>query len=138
MKLPPTSVALVFVGGMLGTAVREGLSLAFPAAGGVPFAILAINVTGAFALGFLLHALALTGEDTGRRRAFRLFAGTGVLGGYTTYSALASDSALLLGTGSTVAGVLYPLATVLVGAVATFLGLLLASSLFARRRGGEA
>lgn len=130
-------MALVFVGGMLGTSAREALALAFPAVAGVPYAIFAINVTGAFALGFVLHALALRGEDTGRRRGLRLFLGTGVIGGYTTYSALAADTALLLGSGSALAGILYPLATVAVGGIATYLGILLASSLGARRGGTD-
>ena len=60
--------------------------------------ILVINVVGAFALGLLLELLARRGSDGGRRRAVRLLIGTGVLGGFTTYSTFASDVAGLAGT----------------------------------------
>lgn len=116
-------LALVFLGGALGTAAREGLSLAFPAGDGIPYAIFGINVLGAFLLGLLLEALVRRGADHGGRRAVRLFFGTGVLGGFTTYSALATDAAALIGRGEVLAGVGYGVVTVLIGAVATFAGI---------------
>ncbi|MBD4267628.1 CrcB family protein, partial [Xanthomonas citri pv. citri] len=69
------ALGLVFAGGVVGTAVREALSLAFPAIGGVPVTIFAINVVGAFALGMLLEALVRCGPDVGARRSVRLFVG---------------------------------------------------------------
>ena len=77
-------IALVALGGAIGTTVRALLAAAFPAHDGISWTILAINVVGAFCLGFLLNALARRGPDVGRRRAVRLFVGTGVLGGFTT------------------------------------------------------
>lgn len=117
---------MVALGGALGTAAREALSLAIPSVGGVPIVILGINVLGAFLLGVLLESLLLRGPDAGRRRSMRLFLGTGILGGFTTYSALAADSGVLLLDGRAVIGVAYAIGTVLLGGAASWLGVLLA------------
>jgi CrcB protein len=120
------SVLLVFLGGAVGTGLREALALTFPPAdGGFPLTILLVNVTGAFVLGALLGALARRGPDTGRRRDLRLLLGTGVLGGFTTYSAFAVDTALLL-DGAVALALLYVCATLLAGLVASALGLAVA------------
>lgn len=117
---------LVVLGGCLGTAFRAGLSDYFPAdAGGWPWATFAINLVGALLLGFMLGLLARFGEDSGWRRRVRLGVGTGVLGGFTTYSTFAvevverqRDSASLLGFG-------YALTSVIGGVVLATLGLVL-------------
>ncbi|MCO7204225.1 CrcB family protein [Microbacterium sp. CnD16-F] len=123
-----SSILLVLVGGTVGTAAREGLSLAMPSVGGIPVAILVINIVGALFLGALLEALARRGPDVGRRRALRLLLGTGFAGGFTTYSALAVDSGLLLTGGDPTAGILYALGTVVVGALATVAGIALGAA----------
>lgn len=134
VHLRPGMVALVFAGGAIGTAVREALSLAFPPVGGIPVTIFAINVVGAFALGVLLELLVRRGPDHGGRRRARLLFGTGVLGGFTTYSALATDTALLVGGEQVAAGVVYALATVVVGALASWTGILTGAALHHRSR----
>ncbi|PYY54550.1 CrcB family protein [Curtobacterium sp. MCSS17_011] len=121
-------IVLVALGGAIGTAVRALLATAFPAHDGISWTILVINVVGAFCLGFLLDALARRGPDVGRRRAVRLFVGTGVLGGFTTYSTLADDTAQLLDLGRWTAGSGYALFTVVLGLVAVVLGLWVASA----------
>lgn len=108
---------------MAGTLARFGLAEVVPTAAALPFDILLINVTGAFALGLLLEALARRGPDEGRRRVLRLLFGTGFLGGFTTYSALAVDSALLLDAGRAVEGLAYLAASVIAGLVATTAGI---------------
>ncbi len=123
--LTPLTLPLVFVGGALGTAGREVLGLVLPASAGIPWAVLAANLVGAFALGLLLEALARRGPDHGIRRDVRLLLGTGFLGGFTTYSALATDTALLFGAGDGWLGAVYAIGTVVVGAGATFAGVLL-------------
>ncbi|WP_394249090.1 fluoride efflux transporter FluC [Arthrobacter pityocampae] len=125
----------MFLGGMVGTLVRFGLSEVLPAPSGLPFGIFLINIAGAFALGLLLETLARRGPDEGRRRALRLLFGTGFLGGFTTYSALAVDSALLLGGGRAAAGLGYLGLSVVVGLGATALGIV-AGSLVRRRSPG--
>lgn len=119
---------LIATGGAIGTAAREGLTLAFPAVDGVPFAILGVNLVGAFLLGLLVEALARRGPDTGRRRTVRLTLGTGVLGGFTTYSALSTDTALLLLDGRWTVGTAYALGSVVIGAGMTVAGIVVAAA----------
>ncbi|MFL0565396.1 fluoride efflux transporter FluC [Microbacterium sp. 179-I 1D1 NHS] len=128
-----SSILLVLVGGTAGTAAREALSLAIPPAGGIPVAIFLINIVGALLLGSLLEALSRRGPDAGRRRSLRLLLGTGFAGGFTTYSALAVDTGVLVTGGDAFVGVLYALATVAVGALATVTGIALAASRHRKR-----
>jgi CrcB protein len=102
-------LGLVVIGGALGTAARAALTLAL-ADGMGPFLIPIVNLVGALALGVVAGLLA-GAADSPRARAIRHFAGTGVLGGFTTYSALAVESAgdgmlLTLGLASAAAGTL--------------------------------
>ncbi|WP_413354467.1 fluoride efflux transporter FluC [Microbacterium sp. 1P06AB] len=128
-----SSILLVLVGGTAGTAAREALSLAIPPVGGIPVAIFLINIVGALFLGSLLEALSRRGPDAGRRRSLRLLLGTGFAGGFTTYSALAVDTGVLVTGGDAFVGVLYALATVAVGALATVTGIALAASRHRKR-----
>ena len=131
-------LGIVAVGGVLGTALRELVSLVIPSIDGIPVAIFGINLLGAFALGALLEALARTGPDEGRLRLLRLLVGTGVLGGFTTYSALATDTSLLVASDRIAAALIYSLATIIVGALATWAGVAMAATLHrGRARGAE-
>ncbi|WP_217428306.1 fluoride efflux transporter FluC [Microlunatus speluncae] len=114
---------IVAMGGAVGTAGRALLDEAIPDLLAVPFGILVINLTGAFLLGLLLSVLRRFGPDTGRLQTVRLLCGTGVLGGYTTYSALAADSVLLIDGGDLARGLGYALITVLAGALLSWAGL---------------
>ncbi|MFP3467279.1 fluoride efflux transporter FluC [Leifsonia sp. SIMBA_070] len=136
LHLRPRSLLLVFLGGAAGTAVRYLLTLSVLPVAGVPLITFVINVTGAFVLGWLLHALALRGADEGGRRDWRLFAGTGILGGYTTYSSLAVDTDGLIAAHSVGPSVLYALGTVVLGAAASVAGIVVASGIARRRAGG--
>ncbi|MFJ3382542.1 MULTISPECIES: fluoride efflux transporter FluC [unclassified Curtobacterium] len=122
-------IGLVALGGAIGTAVRAVLADRFPAVDGVSWTVFGINVVGAFCLGLLLDHLARRGPDVGRRRTVRLFVGTGVLGGFTTYSTLADDTARLLDVGRWGAGSGYALLTVVAGLAAVVAGLWVASLL---------
>lgn len=118
-------LALVFVGGALGTTARYLISAAIPPLAGLPVATFGINVVGAFVLGWLLETLARRGPDHGMRRSVRLFAGTGILGGFTTYSAFAVDADGLIAAQNLGGSILYAIATILVGAVASAAGIAL-------------
>jgi CrcB protein len=119
-----------------GTASREFLTLLVPSADGFPTATLVINVVGAFLLGALLETIVRHGRDSGGRRVLRLVLGTGFLGGFTTYSALAIDTSMLAASGDIPFAVAYPLGTILIGAVATWAGIAIAASLHVRRANG--
>ncbi|QEO09761.1 fluoride efflux transporter FluC [Protaetiibacter larvae] len=132
VHLRPAFLGIVFVGGVFGTAAREGLMLVVPTVAGIPWAIFLANLLGAFLLGVLLEALARRGGDHGVRRTLRLLLGTGFMGGFTTYSALATDAALLFGEQSPGTGIAYGLGTVVFGVAATTFGITVGS--FVRRR----
>lgn len=91
-----TAPALLAVatGGAAGALARWGLSHAAPATAGFPWATFWINVTGCLLLALLSGAAAV------RRRPLLLVAlGPGVLGGFTTLSAYAEETRVLLTTG---------------------------------------
>lgn len=132
----PLLVLSVAAGGALGSLARYGLSHALSARGGWPVGTLVENVAGAFLLGLLLQWLLLAGHETPRRRWLRLTLGTGVLGGFTTYSAVALDLHGLLAAGRTGLAAVYAAVTVLGGAAACLGGMALAGTL--RQRAGAA
>lgn len=152
----PSMVALVFLGGMIGTFFRHGLNLLFPQTGVIetfaqygiilnqavlhwPITTLVINVVGAFILGMLLESLShsdqkATLESTKRRlRNIRLGVGTGVLGAFTTYSTLAVDTDLLFYHNQTSAAVSYALASVILGFAASSTGIVISAKRAARK-----
>ncbi|GGF24868.1 fluoride efflux transporter CrcB [Subtercola lobariae] len=129
----PVNLGLVAVGGAIGTGVRFSLVESVPSVDSLPLTVFAINLVGAFALGFLLDTLARRGPDDGTRQRLRLLLGTGVLGGFTTYSTLSVDTVTLVHSGQSLTAVVYALATLIFGALATFLGILLGQLLHRRR-----
>ena len=123
---PPAAVALVALGGAVGTYARVVVSVAVPDP--ALASTLAVNIVGAFALGFLLTRLSDGGNAAGgRRRGLRLLLGTGFCGGFTTYSLIALQAATLLRQGELPVAVAYGAITLASGAVATLLGIVLAS-----------
>lgn len=141
-------VGLVALGGACGSVARYlvGAWATAPltgvtgqAAGAVPALLLfpvgtfVVNVVGAFALGYLLEALSRRGRETVRRRKIRLGIGTGVLGGFTTYSALAAETQHLLAQGAGSVALLYVVLT-LVGGTAACLGGIAIAARADRRR----
>jgi CrcB protein len=131
--LRPELIALAFVGGAVGTAIREALALALPAAsGGFPGTVFVINLVGSFVLGLLLETLALAGPDVGARRRMRILLGTGVLGGFTTYSTYTVATASLLGAHPGVA-LLYGLGSLVAGVAVAGVGVVVAARVRGRR-----
>ncbi|MEH3155885.1 MAG: fluoride efflux transporter CrcB [Gordonia paraffinivorans] len=129
----PGSLALVFLGGVVGTAARYGLEEAFPHRGtNWPTGTFVANLLGAFALGLLLEALVRRGDDTGRRRSVRLLLGVGFCGAFTTYSTLALEISLFVRDGAAGTAVLYAAVSVIAGLVAVWLGIVLASTVVRR------
>ena len=82
-------LAAVALGGVLGAEARYGLSRALThPADGLPWSTLAINLTGCLLIGVLMAVLQRLPRP---HRLARPFLGTGLLGGYTTYSAFAVE-----------------------------------------------
>ncbi|MCH8612955.1 fluoride efflux transporter FluC [Arsenicicoccus dermatophilus] len=136
MTPPPRHLLTVALGGAVGAGLRQALVLAWPPHGW-DAVVLTINVVGAFALAVLLTWLAGTGPDEGRRRDARLLLGTGVLGGFTTYSTLAVDTAMLLRSGDAGMAAGYALLTVGLGAAASLLGIRCGTGLLGIRPTGR-
>ena len=115
------SFALVAVGGAAGTLTRHGIAEALDADRLFPLATFLVNVTGSFALGALLAAL-LVRDHSAPANRLRLLLGTGFLGGYTTYSALAVETDTLLRGDHVVLGLTYAAGSVAAGLLAAYAG----------------
>jgi CrcB protein len=110
---------LVVLGGALGVALRAALLLPLGSASGalvLPLATLGVNVVGSLLLGVVVGWL----DD--RHPRWRTFLGTGVLGGFTTYSAFAVQAVEVGGSAPVVGLLLAPLA-VFAGVLAAAVGL---------------
>jgi CrcB protein len=121
--LRPAYLGAVWLGGAAGTTARYLAGSEIAGDAHLPLATLVINVCGAFLLGVLLERLGRAGAEPERRRLVRLLAGTGFLGGFTTYSTLATDAVRLWQAGEAVQAAGYALGTVLIGAVASLAGI---------------
>ena len=112
---------LVFVGGGIGAALRHAVNRGTLALLGpsFPFSTLVVNVLGSFFMGVLAGVLLPRGEG---HQSVRLFLGTGILGGFTTFSTFSLDAVLMwekadwlpLG-GFVIASVMLPIAALLIG-----------------------
>lgn len=121
------SLALIGVGGGLGTLLRAEMPRLMPTVhGSWPWSTFTVNITGALLLGMLVEGLRRAGPDVGRRRKLRLLAGTGFLGGLTTYSSFAVELSQAAGTGDLALALGYAAASVTGGMLAAALGFVLA------------
>ena len=112
---------LVAIGSASGGVLRYALARLLPTTSGQwPVSTLLANLLGCFAIGALAAALATRAPADSE--GLRLFWMTGVLGGFTTWSAFALESSIFLGGGLALRGMLYVLVT-LVGCIgAAFAG----------------
>ena len=104
------------LGAVLGSLARYALSLVVPAVNGFPLATLTVNLIGALAIGFVAQRPQVMQRDLARH-----FVVTGVLGGFTTFSALALDTVTLVQRQPVVAAG-YVLITFAGGLIATHVG----------------
>lgn len=116
-------VAVVAAGGSLGAIARFAIADTWPVRPGhVPWATLTANLSGALALGLVLTVLV---ERVEGLRRLRVALTTGVLGGYTTFSTLSVELALLGKDGHVAVALLYATVTIVGGLAAARAGVLL-------------
>ena len=115
---------IVFLGGGIGAALRHGVNLTSARLIGTafPYATLFENVTGSFMMGVLAAYFAFKGDAS---QSWRLFLTTGILGGYTTFSAFSLDVALQYERGQFALPALYILLSVGLSIGGLFAGLAL-------------
>ncbi len=126
--MQPNVLLAIAIGGGLGSLARHYLSTAVYAltGGTFPWGILAVNVIGGFTMGLIVELGALK-LDLGPE--WRAFFTTGILGGFTTFSAFSLDSALLIERGEWAAAGSYMVGSVVLSVAALFLGLWLVRAL---------
>jgi CrcB protein len=128
-------LAAVAVGGGVGSLARYGLSQAFPAGNGFPWAIFVVNVSGCLLLGLLMIYLL---DVWPPRRFLRPFLAVGLIGGYTTFSTYAAGVMTLLTGGAPAVADAYALTSVLAALVAVWAGMKTARAVSrARHPGGS-
>lgn len=121
---------VVFLGAGIGGMMRHSINLLMARVvegSGFPFATLSVNIVGSLLMGFFVQYFLLrAGLPTG----WRLFVVTGILGGFTTFSAFSLETVYLMERGSVALAVIYVLASVLAGITALIAGLYLSRIIF--------
>jgi CrcB protein len=115
---------LVFIGGGIGSSLRHTINIVCARCIGTafPYGTFIINITGSTVMGLIAGYLAFKGEAS---QPWRLFLMTGVLGGYTTFSAFSLDAVLLYERGELGLALLYVLGSVVLSIAGLFAGLAL-------------
>ena len=119
--------AIVVLGAGIGGALRHGVNLAAARAFGLgfPWGTLIVNVLGSLLMGLFAGYFLLR---TGIPQHMRLFLTTGLLGGFTTFSAFSLDAALLIERHQYGLATAYVAGSVLTSVAALFAGLAFFSS----------
>ena len=119
---------LVFIGGGLGSVLRYIVNVICPRFLGTdfPYHTFIINITGSTIMGLVAGYLAFKGDAV---QSWRLFLMTGILGGYTTFSAYSLDSAVLYERGEIGLAALYVVGSVVLSILGLFAGLALVRSI---------
>lgn len=130
-----TSVLLVFVGGGLGSVLRYLIGIqaarslgAFTAAEGWPWGTFAVNVVGCCVIGLLFRVLPVPADGPASARLLLM---TGVLGGFTTFSAFSLETAQLWIRGDAQGAALYAAASLVLCLAGVALGLAIGKALSA-------
>ena len=113
---------IVFLGAGIGGALRHGVNVGAARLWGFgfPYGTLAVNIFGSFLMGLLAGYFAFR---PGIGQHMRLFLTTGILGGFTTFSAFSLDTALLVERHAYGSAVGYAIGSVVASVSALFLGL---------------
>jgi fluoride exporter len=119
-----TQALLVFLGGGLGALARWGFGImAVRVIGtGFPWGTLGVNVIGGLVMGLVTGLLLRAGAHDN----WRLVLATGILGGFTTFSAFSLETAKMIEAGQWAHAVAYVVASVVLSILALFAGLAIA------------
>lgn len=119
-----SKVLLVFVGSGLGGAARHGVNIWTMRAFGphFPAGTFIVNVVGGLMMGLVAGWFAFR-SNVAAAQDLRLFLATGILGGFTTFSAFSLDTMLLWERGAITTGALYVLSSVVASVLALAAGL---------------
>jgi CrcB protein len=119
----------VFLGGGVGAALRHGVNISSARLLGTafPYHTLFVNVAGSFVMGLLAGFFAFRGAPP---QHWQLFLTTGILGGFTTFSAFSLDAALLYERSGLSLAALYVLASMALSIGSLFTGLAIARHWF--------
>jgi CrcB protein len=123
-EIPMLNVLLVALGGAVGSVCRYlvGVWTLRWFGPSFPWGTLAVNVIGCFAIGLLTEMIARRFDASAE---LRLLVVTGLIGGFTTFSAFSLDAISLYERGATAAAASYVLASVMVSFGAVVAGLAL-------------
>ena len=124
------SYLLVFLGAGIGGALRHGVNVGCARVCGTafPWGTLTVNVLGSFLMGALAGWLAFKANE-GWSQPLRLFLTTGILGGFTTFSAFSLDAVLIWERGQNGLAATYVAASVLLAIAGLVAGLGLARTI---------
>jgi CrcB protein len=119
---------LVFLGGGIGSSLRHTINVVCVRCFGTafPYHTFIINISGSTVMGLIAGYLAFKGEAA---QSWRLFLMTGILGGYTTFSAFSLDAGVLYERGEIGLALLYVLGSVVLSIGGLFAGLALVRQL---------
>src|SRR3954462_10226550 len=119
---------LVFIGGGLGSTLRHSINVVCARffRTGFPVHTFITNITGSTVMGLIAGYLAFKGDAS---LPWRMFLMTGILGGYTTFSAFSLDAGLLYERGEIGLALLYVVGSVVLSIAGLFAGLALVRSL---------
>ncbi len=124
------STALVFLGAGIGGVLRHGVNVVSQTWLGAsfPYGTMAINILGSGVMGLVAGWLAFKAGE-GWTQPARLFLTTGVLGGFTTFSAFSLDAVLLWERGEAMPAAAYVIGSVVLSLAALVAGLALVRGL---------
>jgi len=126
-------LVLALIGGGMGTVARflvqTGMTrLLGPA---FPWGTFAINITGSFLMGLVATMIATRFQQSPHAAEIRTFLATGILGGYTTFSAFSLDASRLMDSNQSAAAAFYIAGSVGFSILALYMGFMVAKAIWA-------